>query len=98
MVSKEECVNTLRGRRSELSRRFKVRSMSLFGSVARNEQTEKSDVDILVDMEPNLLRQVGLKQYLEEALGTSVDVIREHRGMDSYFLNQINHDRITIFS
>lgn len=98
MVSKEECISRLRGRQSELSRRFKVRSMSLFGSVARDEQTEASDVDILVDMEPNLLRQVGLKQYLEDTLGTSVDVIREHKGMDSYFLNQINHDRITIFN
>lgn len=72
--------------------------MRLFGSVARNEQTESSDVDIIVDMEPNLLLQVGLKQYLEEKLGCNVDVIRHHRGMDQFFLNQINNDGVVVFN
>ncbi len=98
MLSREECISKLKASRPELSRLFSVSSMSLFGSFARNEQTNLSDVDVLVDMKPNLLLQVGLKQYLEQKLGCSVDVVRLHSGMDEFFLKQINNDRVVIFS
>lgn len=98
MLSREECIHELRGSQPTLLKKFKVRSMRLFGSVAKNEQTDSSDVDVLVEMEPNLLLQVGLKQYLEEKLGYPVDVIRQHKGMDEFFLNQINQDGILIFN
>lgn len=98
MVTREYCIKELKDCQNILAQKFKVHSMRLFGSVARNEQTESSDVDVIVDMAPNLFLQVGLKQYLEEKLGCNVDVIRNHQGMDSYFLNQINRDGITIFN
>jgi predicted nucleotidyltransferase len=50
---------------------------SLFGSVARDESDEKSDVDILVELsgEKSLLDLAGLKIELEEILGRGVDVL-----------------------
>ncbi len=55
---------------------FNVR---VFGSVARGEADEKSDIDLLVDMEPHrsLLELAGLLIELEELLGHNVDVVTE---------------------
>jgi hypothetical protein len=50
---------------------------SIFGSIARDESDEKSDVDILVELkgEKSLLDLAGLKIELEELLGRGVDVL-----------------------
>lgn len=55
---------------------FGVKSLLLFGSVARDEATADSDVDLLVEFERpvGLLTFVRLKRYLEEILGSSVDL------------------------
>lgn len=54
-----------------------VRELSLFGSVARNEASYKSDIDILVDFDAKkgLFAFVGLKNYLEELLHCDVDLV-----------------------
>jgi len=59
-----------------LSKSFKVKSIMIFGSYARNEQKEDSDVDIIVDFsEPIGLEFIDLKEYLEEILGMKVDLV-----------------------
>ena len=97
MVNRAECIEKLRTSRDVVANKFGVRSMRLFGSVARNEQTESSDVDICVEMEPSLLRRSGLKLYLEELLKMPVDVLRLHKNMDSYLTREIEKDGILIF-
>ncbi len=54
-----------------------VRALALFGSVARNESTSKSDVDILVDFDSKkgLFFFVELKNFLEELLDCKVDLV-----------------------
>ena len=80
----------------ELRTRFGVDSLRLFGSVARNEQTEHSDVDICVEMTPNLFRRIELKKFLENILGCPVDVVRMHSNMNHYLKQQIEKDGIVI--
>jgi predicted nucleotidyltransferase/DNA-binding XRE family transcriptional regulator len=60
----------------ELARRRGAVNVRVFGSVAREEDTEESDIDLLVDLEPGhtILDLVGLRRELTEALGISVDV------------------------
>jgi len=52
-------------------------SIAVFGSVARGEATESSDIDFLVDFEPSssLLDLIHLEEALEELLGVDVDVV-----------------------
>lgn len=97
MITRNECIDRLKACKNVVRQKFGVQSMRLFGSFARNEQNDSSDVDICVDMEPNLLRRSGLKQYLEELLNCRVDVLRFHQNMDQYLINQINRDGIIIF-
>jgi predicted nucleotidyltransferase len=51
MITKDNILTAIRKHRSDLSR-FGVRSVGLFGSYVRNEQTEKSDIDLLIDFDP----------------------------------------------
>ena len=63
-------------KKAEMAERFGVQSLALFGSVARDEATAKSDVDLLVEFN----RPVGyfglfaLQDYLEQLLGCPVDL------------------------
>ena len=58
--------------------RYGVRRAALFGSAARGQMTDQSDIDILVqiDSDISLLDFVGLKLELEEALGRRVDLVK----------------------
>jgi predicted nucleotidyltransferase len=75
-LSRDHVVQLLREHRAEMNR-FGVRSISLFGSVARDEAREGSDVDVMVDFgpEPTFRGYMGLKFYLEDLFGTKVDVV-----------------------
>lgn len=64
---------------SELEGRFGVRSLSLFGSAARDDLGPDSDVDILVEFAERVdfERYFGVKFLLEEALGRPVDLVTD---------------------
>ncbi len=83
--------------KSRIQREFGVKTLSIFGSVARGENNADSDIDILVDMPPKIFLVSGLKDYLEELLSTPVDLIRRHSHLSNSFLNHISHDAITVF-
>ena len=72
-------------------------SLRLFGSVAREQQTEQSDIDVCVEMDPKPFVRLHVKDYLERLLGCSVDVIRKHQHMNSFLLNQIDKEGIYVF-
>ena len=72
----------LQAKRAEILRlaeQHGARNIRMFGSVARGEATEESDVDFLVDLEPgrSLLALGGLLMDLRELLGCPVDVVTE---------------------
>lgn len=66
----------LSGLLPELGERYAVRSLSIFGSYARGEQTETSDLDLLVEFNevPGLITFAGLARLLEDRTGLSVDL------------------------
>ncbi len=75
----------LKERREEIlavAARHGAHNVRVFGSVARGEADERSDVDFLVDMEPgrSLFDMGGLLMDLQELLGREVDVVTE-RGL-----------------
>jgi predicted nucleotidyltransferase len=76
MKTRKDILNQLREMKGFLSESFKVNSLALFGSYSRGDQTETSDVDILVDVDPSLgLEFVTLAEAIEAALGVSVDLV-----------------------
>jgi uncharacterized protein len=76
MKTREEILASMGAAKAELQERFRVRSLALFGSYARNQQTEKSDVDILVEVDPSIgLGFVTLADELESRLQERVDLV-----------------------
>lgn len=74
-MNKQQVLDALNAHRDRLDE-FAVEALFLFGSVARDEATAESDVDVLVEFSRpvGLFTLLGLKAYLEELLGCSVDV------------------------
>jgi len=72
--------------------------MCVFGSMARGDNHEGSDVDICVEMPPKALKMIALLQYLQELLGVSVDIIRRNAHLNQFLAQEIERDGIYIFS
>ncbi len=75
-MTRDKVLQILRGHLSVLNERFGVRALALFGSVARDEATAASDVDLLVEFERpiGLFELFALQDELEAILNCSVDV------------------------
>lgn len=98
MRTQDEYLKILRNHAEDLKNRFGIRSLRLFGSVARNEHQEGSDVDVCVEMAPNLYQLISLKQGLEALLGCTVDVVRMNRNMSPFLKREIEKDGIYVIS
>ena len=71
-----DIIVTLKRELATLRDRYGVKSLGLFGSIARGEASPRSDVDILVEFHtPSFDHYMDLKFYLEERLGRSVDLV-----------------------
>lgn len=70
-------LDILRKQMPELSERYSVKSLGIFGSYVRGEQTRRSDMDILVEFEqpPDLFRFMDLEEHLAKQLGVKVDLV-----------------------
>ena len=74
-LTRETILETLRGERTMLAR-LGVREIALFGSFARGEATDASDVDVLVELSDSRFdTYMDVKFHLEEILGRSVDLV-----------------------
>ncbi len=78
-MDKEEILKRLRRHRKELIARFGVKSLAVFGSVARGEAAVGSDVDILVEFSgpATFDDYMDLKFFLEDLLGCKVDLVTQ---------------------
>ncbi len=79
IMDKQSVLNKLSACAPEIRGRFSVKALSVFGSLARGEATERSDVDVLVAFERKATFDLfmDLKFYLEELLGRSVDLVTD---------------------
>ena len=82
-MTKDECITLLKKYTVILKEKYGITSLSLFGSTARDEQKEGSDIDLFVDTEiPNPFLLMDAKGFLEDATGSSVDIIRNHQNLN----------------
>ena len=77
MKTKDEILDVLRGLMPELEGRYNVKTIGLFGSALRGEQSSKSDIDVLVEFrEPiGFFKFLELEEFLSERLGGKVDLV-----------------------
>lgn len=76
----------------ELKQKYGISKIGIFGSVARSQENSESDIDIIVEMHPDLLKRVCLKNELESILGKKVDVVRYRKGMNKFLKQRIDQE------
>lgn len=78
-MKKQVVLAQLRSRISEIRQRFSVKTLAIFGSTARDDAADGSDVDVLVvfDRKATFDLFMDLKFYLEDLLGTPVDLVTD---------------------
>ena len=75
-MTKQEILESLKKNNSELSDKFGIQQLALFGSYAKNEQTENSDIDILVVKmkQKNMFTLLKAKKFLSDLFDKEVDI------------------------
>ncbi len=91
-MQKETIINYLINHKKEFQKKYEIEKIGLFGSYARDEANDASDIDIFVSMKPSLFKMIGLKQQIEDDLKKQVDVIREHKNIKPLLLKMIQKD------
>jgi predicted nucleotidyltransferase len=86
MRTLQDIRTTLNEYKSQLLDKYPIKSMAIFGSFARNEQTNKSDLDIMVEFSDKIgIRFIDLAEDLEDYIGIKVDLVSRKGIKDRYF-------------
>jgi len=96
MLTRKKIQEKLSNNRQYLIQKYHISYLAIFGSVSRDENNEKSDVDILVDFtQPIGISFIDLADELEEILNTKVDLVSRNGVKPKYF-EQIKNDLIYV--
>ena len=92
-----EILKILKAFKEQYAEQYEIASLGLFGSTARDENQESSDVDIVIRLKKqDLFNIIGIKQDLEEMLHTNVDVISYRETMNSFLKNRIDKEALYV--
>lgn len=92
-LHKDKILSILKEIAPVLSEKYGVTRIGLFGSMARDDASEGSDVDIVYEMRrPNLFTVVHLKEELEQRLHSSVDLVRYRDRMNPLLKKRIEKE------
>ena len=69
--TRQDILASLKKLKGEVAREYSVKTIGVFGSVARDEQTDTSDIDLLVEF----VTFMRLENFLSEQLGNQVDLV-----------------------
>ncbi len=95
-MNKNAIINYLRTHKNEFMQKYNVEKIGLFGSYARDEAKEDSDIDIFVQMKPDFFKLIGLKQQIEDYFNIKVDIVRLREKMNEALKRRILKDGIYV--
>lgn len=95
-LQRSKVLETLHQLKPLLTERYGVTRLGIFGSVARDQATEVSDVDVVVEMAPDLFAMVHLKEHLQTVLQVPVDILRYRSTMNPVLKQRIERDAIYV--
>jgi predicted nucleotidyltransferase len=97
MLRLQDCLQKLQDFKSNFGAKFGILSIGVFGSVARQENREDSDIDIVVEVErPTLSLMYELREMLKQLFGCDVDLVRFRDSLRPLFKSNIQRDAIYV--
>lgn len=96
MRTLQEIKQSLSNHKNRLFQDYPIKSMAIFGSYSRKEQTDSSDLDILVEFSDRIgIRFIDLAEELENIVGFKVDLVSK-KGIKEKYLKSIDSDLIYV--
>lgn len=97
MKTTTEYIRILRNYMKDNAEKYGIIRMGIFGSVARGEQKEESDIDICLETQkPDMFTLVHIKDDLQILFGHSVDIVRLRENMNSLLKTRIEKEGIYV--
>ncbi len=95
-MNKDEILQKLRDHKADLQKKYPLKSIALFGSYARGEETPESDIDLLVDFNgPIGIEYVDLLIDIENLLNQKIDLV-SNRAVKPHYRPYIEEDAIYV--
>jgi predicted nucleotidyltransferase len=96
-LNKDEILEVLRRFKETKADQYKIESLGLFGSGARDNRNKKSDIDVVVVLSKlDALNLIGIKQDLEEQFRCHVDVVRYREKMNPFLRKRIEKEAVYV--
>jgi uncharacterized protein len=94
-MQKTELMTMLNRYKQMHQSQYGIKRLGLFGSSARGTSTDHSDIDIVVELEKqDLYFIIGIKQDLEEQLGSKVDIVSYRDRMNPFLKQRIDREAV----
>ena len=96
-MDRSTLIETLKNYKDKHQKEYSIARLGFFGSAARGEETDKSDIDIVIEqLNPDLFLLGNIKLDLEQLLKRRVDVVRLRKEMNSYLRKRIDQEAIYV--
>ncbi|MCF6249490.1 MAG: nucleotidyltransferase family protein [Desulfobacula sp.] len=94
-MAKKDIIKILRNYKNEVANQYNILTIGIFGSVARGEAGDESDIDIVVRIsEPDFFMLAGIKDDLEKRLNNSVDIVTYRDSMNPFLKRRIDSEAV----
>lgn len=96
-VDRNNVVNIISQFKAENLKRYGIKKIGVFGSLALDSANPASDIDVVVELDrPDIFCLIGIKQDLEILLGKPVDIVRYRENMNKFLKKRIDDDAVYI--
>ncbi len=96
-MKRDEALRILSELKPALSDRYRVARLGIFGSTSRDEATEQSDVDIVVEMPAlGLWEAAKLREEIERRFGVRVDLVRYRESLNPRLKRRIDEEAVYV--
>ncbi len=96
-MSRQEILTVLSNYKQAFAEKSGILELGIFGSVARNEATAQSDVDICIKMKtPDAFALVHIKEDIEKLMQKHVDIVRVREKMNPYLKSRLEEEALYV--
>lgn len=96
-MKKDEIINILQQFKNNNQKKYQILKIGIFGSAAREMNTPKSDIDVVVLLEKqDLFNIIGIKQDLEQELDAEIDIVSYRDKMNRFLKQRIDNEAVYV--
>ena len=96
-MDRNNVVITISKFKTENLKRYGIKKIGIFGSLALESSNPTNDIDVVVELDkPDLFCLIGIKQDLEVLLGKPVNIVRYRENMNEFLKKRIDNDVVYV--